>query len=71
MNRGSSLRRLGKRAGTDEARGKATYPGVVGEARARAEADRLFRSALARIERLPGRTAPLTSLIGAVASRER
>src|SRR5207249_4742138 len=41
LNRGASLAKLGKRAGTDEVRGKATYPRAVGDERARAEAARL------------------------------
>ena len=51
LNRASSLARLGKRAGTDEAREKATYPRAVGTERARAEAARLFMSALRGVER--------------------
>jgi geranylgeranyl diphosphate synthase type II len=71
MNRGSSLRTLGKRAGTDEARGKATWPRAVGEARARREADRLHRRALARVERFGPPGNALASLIRASAERRR
>lgn len=71
MNRGSSLRQLGKRTGTDEARGKATYPRAVGETRARAEADRIFARTLRWVGTLPGRPGPLASLIRAVAERRR
>jgi geranylgeranyl diphosphate synthase type II len=69
MNQQSSLRQLGKRAGTDAARGKATYPRAVGEERARAEADRIFARSLRNVAALPGRTAPLDELIRAVAER--
>jgi geranylgeranyl diphosphate synthase type II len=71
LNRGSSLARLGKRAGTDAARGKSTYPAAVGVERARAEAARLFLSALRGVERLGPRAWNLGHLILAVAERDR
>ncbi|MBI1797951.1 MAG: polyprenyl synthetase family protein [Candidatus Eisenbacteria bacterium] len=71
LNRRSSLARLGKRAGTDDARGKATYPRAVGDDRARIEAGRLFVSALGRVERLGIRAWNLGHLILAVAERDR
>ena len=71
LNRGSSLARLGKRAGTDEARAKATYPRAVGVAQARAEAARLFLSALRGVERLGPCAWNLGHLIIAVAERDR
>jgi geranylgeranyl pyrophosphate synthase len=71
LNRHSSLVRLGKRAGTDDARGKATYPRAVGEERARIEAGRLFVSALRRVEKLGLRAEDLGQLILAVAERDR
>jgi geranylgeranyl diphosphate synthase type II len=71
LNRRSTLARLGKRAGTDEARGKATYPRAVGEPRARAEAARLFVGALRALEPLGARGRNLGHLILAVAERER
>jgi len=71
LNRASSLKRLGKRAGTDDARGKATYPRAVGEARARAEADGLFRRALRGIESLGPSARPLAALVRATAQRDR
>ena len=71
LNRGSSLARLGKRAGTDDALEKATYPRAVGAERARGEAGRLYLSALRHVERLGVRAANLGHLIIAVAERDR
>jgi len=71
LNRGSTLARLGKRSGTDAAREKATYPRAVGAAQARAEAGRLFLSALDDIQRLGSRAANLGHLVLAVADRDR
>jgi geranylgeranyl diphosphate synthase type II len=70
MNRASSLERLGKRAGTDEARGKATYPTAVGAERASVEAARLYLKTLEGIERLGPRAMNLGMLVIAVAERE-
>jgi geranylgeranyl diphosphate synthase type II len=71
LNLGSSLSRLGKRAGTDAARGKATYPRAVGEEQARLEAAALIRSALGRVLGLGPRAAHLAHLVLATAERER
>jgi geranylgeranyl diphosphate synthase type II len=71
LNRRSSLAQLGKRAGTDEARGKATYPRAVGEERARIEATRLYVTALERVRSMGRRAWNLGSLILAMAERER
>jgi geranylgeranyl diphosphate synthase type II len=71
MNQASSLERLGKRAGTDAKRGKATYPRAVGLERARGEAARLYLRALERVERLGPRAMNLGLLMIAVAERER
>jgi geranylgeranyl diphosphate synthase type II len=71
LNRASSLSRLGKRAGTDEARKKATYPRAVGAEPARAEAERLLLSARSGVERLGPRARNLAQLILAVAGRDR
>jgi geranylgeranyl pyrophosphate synthase len=71
LNAGSSLRSLGKRAGTDAARGKATYPRAVGEPRARAEADRIVRAVEGAIERTCPRPRLLRQLIDATARRDR
>ena len=70
LNRRSSLRRLGKRTGTDDARKKATFPRAVGEERARAEAAHLYLRALRRVERLGPRAYNLGHLIIAVAERQ-
>ena len=66
-----TLARLGKRAGTDAARAKATYPRAVGEAQARDEADRLLESAAHGASRLGPRARHLGQLILAVAERDR
>ena len=71
LNRRSSLRRLGKRAGTDQARGKATYPRAVGEGRARTDAARLYLRALERVKELGPRASNLGLVIIAAAERER
>ncbi len=71
LNRGSTLARLGKRAGTDDARGKATYPRAVGAERARAEAARRYIGVLQGVERLGPRAWNLGHLIIAVAERDR
>jgi geranylgeranyl diphosphate synthase type II len=71
LNAGSTLGRLGKRAGTDAARGKATYPRAVGIAAARAEADQLLSSVHAVLARGWPRSAHLQNLVTAVASRDR
>ena len=71
LNRGSSLARLGKRSGTDDARGKATFPRAVGEAKARAEAARRFNCALERVAAYGQRGATLAALVIAVAERRR
>jgi len=71
LNRLSSLGRLGKRSGTDEARGKATYPRAVGEARARLEAARLFQAALGRVLGLGPKARNLGHVVLAVAERDR
>ena len=71
LNAGSSLRRLGKRAGSDAARGKATFPRAAGEAGSRAAIGLTLlhvRDEIARLCRKPG---PLLALIDAMAERER
>ena len=71
LNAGSSLKTLGKRAGTDAARGKATWPAAVGEKRARSEAQRIMKSVEAAIERTCERPRLLMQLIAATAHRQR
>ncbi len=71
LNLESSLDRLGKRAGTDRARGKATYPGAVGVEAARVEAARLIRRALTAAAGLGPGARSLKGLIEATATRDR
>jgi geranylgeranyl diphosphate synthase type II len=71
LNAGSTLATLGKRAGTDAARGKATYPVAVGEKRARAEASRRMRAVRGAILRACESPGLLLQLIEATARRER
>ncbi len=71
LNRQGTLAQLGKRAGTDDARGKATWPRAVGEARARLDAGRLFERVLAQVGGLGPRARPLAALVVAVAERTR
>jgi hypothetical protein len=71
LNAGSTLGTLGKRVGTDEARGKATYPAAVGEKRARAEAARIMKSVETAIARHCEKPELLESLIEATARRDR
>ena len=71
LNAGSTMRALGKRAGTDAARGKATYPAAVGESRARREAIGLLRAVRGSITRRCAKPDRLLKLIEALAKRER
>jgi len=71
LNRDSSLARLGKRAGTDQARGKATWPAAVGEERALRDRVRLFARVRRAIDRLGPRAHRLALLVDAIARRER
>jgi geranylgeranyl pyrophosphate synthase len=66
-----SLRTLGKRPGTDAARGKATYPAAVGESRARHDAVEMLRSVRSALVRRCTRPALLLALVEALAKRER
>jgi geranylgeranyl diphosphate synthase, type II len=70
LNLGSSLARLGKRAGTDAKRGKATYPRAVGETQARAEAKRRLTRARRRIAALGERGGTLLQLLDRLSARE-
>lgn len=71
LNSESCLKTLGKRAGTDAARGKATFPAAVGEARARAEAARIMRAVEGAISRGTQRPELLLELIAATARRDK
>ena len=66
-----SLRTLGKRPGTDAARGKATYPAAVGEARARREVSTLLKAVRGAVARRCPKPERLLRLIDAVGKRER
>jgi geranylgeranyl pyrophosphate synthase len=67
----ASIRTLGKRPGTDAARGKATYPAAVGEARARREVTALLKSVRSALARRCAKPERLLKLVDAVARRER
>ncbi len=72
LNAGAtSLRTLGKRPGTDAARGKATYPAAVGEARARREVATILRTVRSVLTRRCTRPERLFKLVDALAKRER
>ncbi len=71
LNAAGSMRSLGKRPGTDAARGKATYPAAVGESRARREAIRLLRAVRGALARRCAKPERLLRLIEALAKRER
>jgi geranylgeranyl pyrophosphate synthase len=70
LNAGSTLARLGKRAGTDTARGKATYPRAVGAERARLHADALIAGVREVIGTRGRSTRALLALIDALARRD-
>lgn len=71
LNADSSLKKLGKRAGTDEARGKATYHGTAGREAALRRERSLLRSARGIIESHCRRPANLLELLETVAAREK
>jgi geranylgeranyl diphosphate synthase type II len=71
LNRSASLRQLGKRGGTDAARGKATYPAALGEERSRRAARRAFVRAHAATTNLGARGANLARLLAAIEARTR
>jgi geranylgeranyl diphosphate synthase type II len=67
----ATLRTLGKRPGTDAARGKATYPAAVGEARAKREVALLLKTVRTTLSRRCAKPERLLKLIEALAKRER
>ena len=71
LNSRSSLSRLGKRAGTDRARGKATFLKVRGEAQTREILPVLFEIVRTGIRRDCPRPRPLLAVIDAMAERNR
>ncbi len=62
---------LGKRAGADEARGKPTYPSVLGLDAAKTEARRLHTEALESLRPLGDNGAPLAAIADFVLARRR
>ncbi|HEY2955465.1 MAG TPA: polyprenyl synthetase family protein [Candidatus Eisenbacteria bacterium] len=71
LNAGSSLRRLGKRGGTDAARGKATFLRAAGEARSRNAIETFLDLAKHMIAGTCRRPRSLLLVVEAMASRER
>ena len=71
LNAGSSLHRLGKRAGTDAARGKATYPRVAGVRESRRAIEAYLALASATIGAHGRRPQALLALIDTMSRRER
>jgi geranylgeranyl diphosphate synthase type II len=70
LNAGSSLSRLGKRAGTDAARGKATWPRAVGAERAARDAAELYTRVAAGLLPFGRKARRLLLLIEQTAQRE-
>ena len=71
LNVRSTRKRLGKSAGSDRARGKATAPGTIGESRAEREVERLLRDAARITPRLGRRAADFESLTSFLLHRTR
>lgn len=71
LNATGSLRQLGKRGGTDAARGKATYPAALGLERSRRAARAAFAAAHRDVRRLGRRGASLARLLAAIEARTR
>ena len=71
LNAGSTLARLGKRGGTDAARGKATWPRAVGQRQAEADAASLHVTIAERLAALGPRARKLRQLVAALAARKR
>lgn len=67
----SSAEATGKRVGKDAARGKLTYPGVLGVAESRRKADTLGKQAIAAAATLGPAAAPLIALAEYVVTRDR
>jgi geranylgeranyl diphosphate synthase type II len=67
----STAETAGKRVGKDAARGKLTYPGLLGVGASRAKADALGRQAVAAAEALGPGGEPLAALARYVVGRDR
>jgi geranylgeranyl diphosphate synthase, type II len=61
----------GKRVRKDAARGKLTYPGLLGVAKSRHRAEQLFQDACAQLLPLGQRAKPLAELAGSILQRSR
>jgi len=62
--------KMGKQAGTDEARGKATYPALMGLNASRDHAQALMRKGLAALQPLGPKAEPLRALAHYIVERE-
>ena len=71
LNAGADLAQLGKRGGTDAARGKATYPGVIGAETSRRRADAHLDLARSILEEYRLFSRSLERLLAATSARER
>jgi geranylgeranyl pyrophosphate synthase len=71
LNAGADLAQLGKPGGTDAARGKATYPKVIGTQRSRLRAEAHLDLARAILEEYRLFSPGLERLLSAMAARER
>jgi geranylgeranyl diphosphate synthase, type II len=69
LDEAGSPESTGKRQGGDAARGKATYPALLGLERARAEVRRASRRAERSVARLGARGAPLRAILDRVVQR--
>jgi geranylgeranyl diphosphate synthase, type II len=67
----SSAEKTGKRVGKDAARGKLTYPGLLGVAASRRAAEQLGRDAVAAADRFGPAGEPLARLARFVVARDR
>jgi len=70
LNAGSTLKRLGKRGGTDAARGKATWPRAVGYPQAIVDAAALHVTIAERLASLGPRARKLRRLVAALSARK-
>jgi geranylgeranyl diphosphate synthase type II len=71
LNSRSTLGRLGKRSGTDRARGKATFPAVAGPEASQRTVARLLSGVQSGVRATCRSPRPVLTLIEAVAMRER
>jgi geranylgeranyl diphosphate synthase type II len=71
LNASSTTDRLGKQAGSDAARGKATWPRAVGVEQAVDDAGELYASVMQRLKPLGPRASKLVALVAGMAERDR